>query len=62
MNDYIAKFCKKCRYYKSSCYYDYGDSLTKIPCEALRRIMREGLRRKGVDGIEPLFDDEKYER
>jgi len=41
MKDYIKEYCQKCIYYKSRCFYDYGDSLTKIPCEALRRIKKE---------------------
>lgn len=36
--DLIDLICKRCRYYKTNCYYDYGDSLTKIPCEALRYL------------------------
>ena len=65
MKDYIAEFCKKCDYYRKGCFYDYGDSLTKIPCEALRRIKEDELARKGVTGVrrlEPLLDDERYER
>ena len=34
-DQFIKSICKKCRYYKKGCFYDYGDSLTKIPCEAL---------------------------
>ena len=40
MKDYIKEYCQKCIYYKNRCFYDYGDSLTKIPCEALRRIKK----------------------
>ena len=50
LQDYIAIFCKKCNYYNKSCWYDYGDSLTKIPCYALYTIMkkdRNDYRKKG---------------
>jgi len=32
----IEEVCKKCPYYRRKCLFDYGDSITKIPCEALR--------------------------
>jgi hypothetical protein len=46
MKDYIKEYCQKCIYYKRGCHYDYGDSMTKIPCEALRKIMLEDLLRE----------------
>lgn len=38
--DLIETVCKKCRYYQKGCLFDYGDSLTKIPCEALIQLAR----------------------
>ena len=32
----IEKICKKYIYYKKVCWFDYGDSVTKIPCQALK--------------------------
>ena len=40
LRDYISDFCKKCNYYRKGCYFDYGDSLTKIPCYALQTIIK----------------------
>jgi hypothetical protein len=36
--DFIETVCKKCDYYKKGCFFDYGDSLTKIPCQALIQL------------------------
>jgi len=36
-DDLIETICRRCRYYKRSCFYDYGDSLT-IPCKALVKL------------------------
>jgi len=47
--DEIKIVCKKCHYYKNICHYDYGDSMTKIPCEALRILMKIELMLQGVD-------------
>ena len=47
--DEIKIICKKCHYYKNICHYDYGDSMTKIPCEALRILMKIELMLEGVD-------------
>ena len=43
MKDYIKEYCQNCIYYNTRCFYDYGDSLTKIPCEALRRIIKRDI-------------------
>ena len=40
LRDYIAEFCKPCYYYRKGCYFDFGDSLTKISCYALQTIMK----------------------
>ena len=40
---YIENICKKCNYFRQGCWYDYGDSLTKIPCTALNILMGMGL-------------------
>ena len=47
--DEIRIICKKCCYYKNTCYYDYGDSITKIPCEALRILMKIEFMLEGID-------------
>lgn len=41
--DYIAKFCKRCFYYRKGCFFDYGDSDTKIPCAALQYVFDKDL-------------------
>ena len=47
--DYIKEICQKCIYYHKGCFYDYGDSLTKIPCRALRQIICEDLKKEGIN-------------
>ena len=37
-DDLIEAVCKKCRYWRNGCLYDYGDSMTKIPCWALVKL------------------------
>jgi len=40
-NYYIKEICEKCPKYKTEdCTYDYGDSLTKIPCRALLELQK----------------------
>jgi len=39
-DELIEVVCKKCRYWHNGCLYDYGDSLTKIPCRALVELYR----------------------
>ena len=36
----VRTICKKCIYYHKGCFYDAGDSLTKIPCRALTLIIK----------------------
>lgn len=36
----VRVICKKCFYYNKGCFYDAGDSLTKIPCRALTLIIK----------------------
>lgn len=38
----VRTICKKCRYYKTTCLYDAGDSITKVPCRALTLIIKMG--------------------
>jgi hypothetical protein len=38
--DLIDIVCKKCRYYQKGCTFDKGDSLTKIPCQALVELTK----------------------
>jgi len=47
----IEKVCKKCIYYRKICWFDYGDSVTKIPCNALKVLYELYLERKtgGLD-------------
>ena len=49
MSDELIKIvCSKCRYFRKTCLFDYGDSLTKIPCEAFRILNMIELLLKGV--------------
>ena len=50
----IEKVCKKCIYYRKICWFDYGDSITKIPCNALKALYelyleKEKKERPGLD-------------
>jgi len=38
--DLIETVCKKCHSWQKGCPFDYGDSLTKIPCEALIQLAK----------------------
>ena len=48
--DLIDVVCKKCRYYQTRCFFDHGDSLTKLPCEALKRLAEQRLRELKAKG------------
>jgi len=36
----IDIICAQCPYRKRGCFYDHGDSITKIPCEAFLEICK----------------------
>jgi len=38
--DLIETVCKKCHKWQKGCPFDYGDSVTKIPCEALIQLAK----------------------
>jgi len=42
----IEQICRRCPYFKKGCWFDEGDSITKIPCEALRILALERMRLK----------------
>jgi len=46
--DLIETVCKKCHLWQKGCPFDYGDSLTKIPCEALVQLVRLDILTKGL--------------
>lgn len=37
-DELIKCICEKCPYWKKICWFDYGDSMTKIPCWALVKL------------------------
>ena len=47
--DLVDVVCSRCRYYKHGCWYDKGDSETKIPCEALYILQLFLLMLQGVE-------------
>jgi len=57
-DELIEAVCKKCRYWQNGCLYDYGDSLTKIPCWALVKLyeMRLNKRRLLCEMIREKFN------
>jgi hypothetical protein len=40
IDELIKVVCKKCRYWQNGCLFDYGNSLTKIPCRALVELYK----------------------